>query len=117
MDQSASNVLIDLLLWLSHSDGTDPGGAKSEMMKAVVLMLLLLVDKKGSDASPGLFLMITSLPSYCISFQGAAGPARQWEDLSWNLALINPTVHHTATFFPKGGSILVNGKVKWFPEK
>lgn len=55
MDQSASNVLIDLLLWLSHSDGTDPGGAKSEMMKAVMLMLLLLVDKKALMQALGYF--------------------------------------------------------------
>lgn len=47
------------------------------MMKAVILILALPDEEKGSDASPGLFLMITSLPSYCISFPGAAGPALQ----------------------------------------
>lgn len=70
-------MLIDLLSRLSHSDGTDGGGAKDEMMKAAILMLILLDEKKSSDASPGLFLMITSLPSYCIRFQGGAGPALQ----------------------------------------
>lgn len=68
-------MLIDLLSQLSHSDGTNLGEAKNEMMKAVVLMLILLVKKKSSDASPVLFLRITSLPSYCIRFQGGARPA------------------------------------------
>ena len=86
------------------------------MMKTVVLRLILLDEKNDSDGSLVLFLMITSLPSQCIRLQGGAAPALQYEDSSGSSVCIKP-FHHTATFFPKGGSYLVNGKVKGFPEE
>lgn len=40
-------------------------GGKNEMMKAVILVPILLEEKNRWDASLVLFLMATSLPSYC----------------------------------------------------
>ena len=77
MEQTVSNVWIDMFPWFSHASGANPGGAKNEMMKIVILRLILLDEKNRYDASFVLFLMITSLPSQCIILQGGAGPALQ----------------------------------------
>lgn len=116
-EQSVSNAVVDVFPRLSHTSGAKAGGARNEMMKTVVLRLILLEEKNASDGSLVLFLMITSLPSQRIRLQGGAAPALQYEDSSGSSVCIKPAFHHTATFFPKGGSYLVNGKVKRFPEK
>ena len=72
MEQTVSNVRIDMFPRFSHASGANPGGAK-----IVILRLILLDEKNHYDASFVLFLMITSLPSQCIILQGGAGPALQ----------------------------------------